>query len=114
VRSWYQSGGKDLIAMLTSDINNVSTDDDSHDSDMVNTDCLQLTADVSRAQAYAPVPDPQAQSSWGSALTTLHQGYMDCNGGFSDGDTAAVGKGVAEIKSAAAALADVTSHASGS
>ena len=112
-KAWYQSGGKDLIALLTGDIANLSTDDGNQDSDMVNTDCIQLTGDVSRAQAYAPVPDPRAQTSWSSALTTLHQGYMDCNGGYSDSDTAEVAKGVAEIKSAAAALADVTTRVSG-
>lgn len=102
--AWYNGGGKGFLAMLATDISNTGDDDRQHDNDAITTDCLQLTGDLSRAEKYAPVPDPQAQASWSSALITLHQGFWDCNGGFSENNPGQVRTGVAEIESAGPAL----------
>lgn len=108
VAAWYQGGGKDFLATLTADITSVITDDRQHDTSSVGTDCVQLTGDMTPAQNYAKIPDPQAQRSWSAALAALHQGYWDCNGGMSDNDAATLRKGVLEIESAAPDLAATT------
>ena len=108
IAAWYQDGGKSWIATLSEDIASVTADSRSGDSGALNADCMQLSADDGLAQSYASAPNTWAQLSWSSALTTLHQGWWNCNGGFSDNSTSEVGNAVAEIESAGPLLTATT------
>ncbi|QMU73211.1 hypothetical protein [Streptacidiphilus sp. P02-A3a] len=101
VTAWYASVGKVGIATLTSDIATVAADDhrDGMGEDL-QADCVQLDNDTTAMQSDPAIPNASAQLSWSSALTTLHQGWWNCNGGFSDNSTSEVGSAVAEIESA--------------
>ena len=83
-------------------------DSRSGDSGDLNADCMRLSADEGLAQSYAAVPNAWAQLSWSSALTTLHQGWWNCNGGFSDNSTTEVSNAVVEIESAGPLLTATT------
>jgi len=107
--TWYTTVGKADIATLTTDINTIAADDrrDGMGEDL-QADCLQLDNDTSAAQGEPPIPNASAQLSWSSALTTLHQGWWNCNGGFSDNSTTEVSNAVAEIESAGPLLTATT------
>ena len=106
--TWYKDVGKADIATLTTDINSVSSDDAHHDSTDLQLDCVQLDNDWQTIHSDPAVPDTQAQQSWSAALATIRQGWWDCNGGFSDNSTTAVGNAVAEIESAGPLLTATT------
>ena len=105
--AWYKGGGKELITTLTADINGVKTDDRAHDSSSMQTDCIQISADITPAQGNPPLPDAIAQRDWTAALASLHSGFWDCNGGYSDSKTSEIRKGATEIEAAGPYLAAV-------
>ncbi|MPY35039.1 hypothetical protein FNH09_28485 [Streptomyces adustus] len=87
------------VNLLTMDLADLTSAGGGGDS--VLNDCLGTGEDVKAVQSHAPIPDPDWQAAWESALTAIHNGYQDCAEGFS-------GKGKAEIESAAATLTAVT------
>ena len=99
--TWYTTVGKADIATLTTDVSTIAAD--GHRDDMgedLQADCVQLDNDMYAMQSDPAIPNAWAQLSWSSALTTLHQGWWNCNGGFSDNSTSEVSNAVAEIESA--------------
>lgn len=99
--TWYTTVGKTDIATLTADVNAIAADDRRDDmGEDLQADCMQLDNDMYAMQKDPAIPNASAQLSWSSALTTLHQGWWNCNGGFSDNSTTEVSNAVAEIESA--------------
>ncbi|GAA2708121.1 hypothetical protein [Actinoplanes palleronii] len=52
--------------------------------------CDFLDHDLTIITKFDPIPDPQAQALWSSALTDLQQGAKDCRTGATAGDAAQV------------------------
>lgn len=54
--------------------------------------CRDLDHDLNIIKNFDPIPDPQTQTLWSSALTNLRQGATDCLTGATANDAAQVAK----------------------
>ncbi|MDQ0840479.1 hypothetical protein [Streptomyces sp. V1I6] len=96
LKSWYTSGGKTHITRLSDDTSRV-IEVSTSTNDIIGPVCRDLLKDVAAAEAYDPIPDEDAQSSWSTALTTLRNGASECTAGAAAQDGAQVSGGVSEI-----------------
>ncbi|MFI2367624.1 hypothetical protein [Streptomyces sp. NPDC018833] len=59
--------------------------------------CQELLNNLAAAEAYDPIPDEDAQSSWSTALATLRNGASECTAGAAAHDAVQVSGGVSAI-----------------
>ncbi|MBT2365837.1 hypothetical protein J7E88_11090 [Streptomyces sp. ISL-10] len=96
LESWYHSGGETHIMRLTDDTSRVYVS--MAPIGTIGTACQDLLKDLAAAEAYDPIPDEDAQSSWSTALTTLRNGASECTAGAAAQDAGQVSQGVMEIQ----------------
>jgi hypothetical protein len=78
VAQWVTNGGETDLMTLAGDFDSLSTSADSGDMTAITGSCTRLQGDVETAQAYDPIPDPEAQHAWAAALTEYERGATDC------------------------------------
>ncbi|MCU7826802.1 hypothetical protein [Kitasatospora sp. DSM 101779] len=59
--------------------------------------CNDLDHDLNIIKDFDPIPDPQSQALWSSALTNLRQGATDCLTGATANDAAQVARAKAAL-----------------
>lgn len=99
VVEWY-GGGQTYMDSIVADLIAVSGDGSGADLDALTVDCGTLGTDVSAAQQYGPIPDDEAQTHWGSALSDLGTAASDCSRGASSVDSDLISRAGTEISSA--------------
>ena len=102
--AWRDGGGMDHINALTADFSATATVASSGDPAALNTTCHTLQNDVASAQAYAPIPDGQAQTEWADALASTSDSARDCIAGTDQTDTALISQAADEITTATSHL----------
>jgi len=86
-----------IFSTLASDSSNISTDGKNVDSTSMNSDCKQLKTDVSTAQSYPAIPDPQTANDWSSALSYFADAAQDCIDGTANLDASLLTKSANEL-----------------
>jgi hypothetical protein len=112
VAEWVANGGETDLTTLATDFKDLSTAADSEDMASIGDSCTQLQSDIESAQAYDPIPDPQAQQAWASALAEYARGATDCIAGAtaSTPDVNLITKASAEITTGSKDLDLVTTR----
>jgi len=78
IADWFTKGGDKRVLALQTDFEAIAKAAGSVDIPGVKTGCSTLKADVDKAQAYAPLPDAQAQKSWAASLDLYEKAALDC------------------------------------
>lgn len=102
--AWRDGGGREHLNALTADFSATGTVASGGDPAALNTTCHTLQDDVASAQAYAPIPDGQAQAEWAAALASTSDSARDCIAGTDQTDTALISQAADEITTAASHL----------
>lgn len=68
VTAWREGGGDARTTPLTRDFTAIDSAATAQDLAAVGAACTSLQSDVAAAQAYAPIPDAEAQAQWSAAL----------------------------------------------
>lgn len=74
--------------------------------------CGEVEGRVAQAQRYFPIPDPDAQALWSSALTGLGRGAQECQAAFDGGDGARFLGALDDMIAAMQKLLDMTNRIS--
>ncbi|MFE4599415.1 hypothetical protein ACFRKE_00990 [Kitasatospora indigofera] len=88
VAQWYAGGGKTHVDRIESSTRDIGMAANSGNSKALQAACIDLFKDVTAAQGYRMVPDPDAQKYWASALTFFKSASTDCGNGASMDDPA--------------------------
>jgi hypothetical protein len=78
VEAWRDSGGLDRLGALSRDLSAVGNAQRAGDIEGVGMACLSLWSDAESAEAYMPIPDPEAQTHWAAALAHLAHASTAC------------------------------------
>jgi hypothetical protein len=97
VAKWVVNGGETELKALAGDFNNLVTAANSDDLPTISLSCSQLENDVASAQAYDPIPDPQAEHDWSDALEQYSRGATDCVDGANNSDANMITQASTEI-----------------
>jgi hypothetical protein len=97
VAQWVTNGGEDELKSLATDFKSLETAANSDDLPTISLSCSQLENDVENAQAYDPIPDPQAQHDWADALAQYARGATDCVDGANNSDVNLITQASTEI-----------------
>jgi hypothetical protein len=97
VAQWVTNGGEDELKALSADFKSLETAANSDDLPTISLSCSQLENDVENAQAYDPIPDPQAQHDWADALAQYARGATDCVDGANNSDVNLITQASTEI-----------------
>jgi hypothetical protein len=88
IGAWRDGGGLDRLTALSKDL--AATEHAAQAADVagVSTACRSLQSDTEAAQAYAPIPDAEAQAHWAAALAHLARASTNCVAAIRDRDSA--------------------------
>ncbi len=90
ITAWSDGGGGKRLSVLNADFSAISTAAQAADVAGLNTACHSLQSDTESAQAYAPIPDDQAQQSWASGLAQSARAASDCISGTDRNDASLI------------------------
>ena len=99
VATWNSKYGH-IFSSLETDYSNIGTDGKNEDATSMNTDCKQLQKDVTTAQSYPAIPDPQTANDWSSALSYSADSAQDCIDGTANYDATLITKSGNELNQA--------------
>jgi stage V sporulation protein SpoVS len=88
VRSWLNAH-EIVFADLQTDLAAVSAASNNGSVKAVASDCDQLAADVTTMMSVPPIPDPQIQGHWATALADFKAAADDCVQGLTQNDARA-------------------------
>jgi hypothetical protein len=108
VAKWVVNGGEDELKALAADFDGLVKAADSDDLPTISLSCSQLENDVASAQAYDPIPDPQAEHNWANALEQYSRGATDCVDGANNSDASMITQASTEITNGSKDLDQVT------
>jgi hypothetical protein len=108
IARWWQDGGKDRAQAIRADFTAMGTAADNSDFRAVRAACAAAQRHIAAAQAYAPIPDSQAQQHWTAALAAYARGVSDCMAGVKALDAGAITRAGDEVAAGNADLAKVT------
>ncbi|MFC5907687.1 hypothetical protein [Streptacidiphilus monticola] len=110
ITSWWNGGGSDKASAIETDFNSITTDSGNQDVNGLDNDCSSLSADVTAAQEYRPIPDKAAQSHWRKALNLYASAASDCLIGIAGNDASLIVKSSREIGAGVAQLNQTTAR----
>lgn len=110
ISAWWTGGGQDRASAMQKDLTAIGTDGQNQDVAQMSIDCQSLSADVTSAQAYGPIPDTEAQHHWATALADYSQAASDCKAGTTAQDVAQITQAAGEINSGNEELNKVTAR----
>ena len=110
VAAWVTGGGEAELKALGRDFKALETDAKAQNLPAMGSDCKQLGVDVAAGQAYAPIPDTEAQTSWAAALDQYAHGAADCMNGAMTQDYTRITKAATEIQTGSTELDKVTAR----
>lgn len=112
VAMWVSHGGSASLKALSGDFAALEKAAGAQNMSGIATSCQHLGVDVKAAQAYAPIPDPQAQTAWAAALAQYAAGASDCATGASTLNASLLTKASTEITNGSNDLDTVTARLS--
>lgn len=86
IDAWQENGGLHRVNALVHDLEAAEEAAKAHDLDGVDRACRSLHSDAEAAQAYPPIPDPEAQTRWAATLAYLAHGSAACVTAIHNGD----------------------------
>jgi hypothetical protein len=107
---WGHGGGLAQIQAISTALGAIHDAGTSADPLSIQGACEKLTAVVTSAKAYPPIPVPSIQAHWAAALTDFNQSALDCAAGVAGLDAATIEKGTAESNEGTAELETATSQ----
>jgi hypothetical protein len=110
VAQWVTKGGEDNLKTLAGDFKDLEDAANNNDMSAISDSCAQLQTDVEAAQAYDPIPDPQAQHNWSAALADYAKGATDCVAGADSSNADLITKASTEITDGSTELNQVTTR----
>lgn len=105
VRAWQDNGGLDRVKALLNDLEAAQDAGKAADVAGMGRACRSLHSDAEAAQAYTPIPDPEAQAHWAATLAHLSHASADCVTAISNRDANLFARATDEM---AAVPADVS------
>ena len=81
VQAWLLGGGRLVIDNLSSDYHRVAATTAANDVQGLVPACSALRTSAESAQAYPPIPDPEAQVHWSESLAQSARAGTDCLAG---------------------------------
>lgn len=81
VEAWLRGGGQLVIDNLASDYHRVAASTAANDVQGLVPACAALRTSAETAQAYPPIPDPEAQVHWSASLAQSARAGTDCLAG---------------------------------
>lgn len=108
VAQWVTGGGSTALKSLARDFKDLETAANANDLKAIGGSCTELSADVTTAQHYAPIPDATAERSWAAALAQYAQGATDCMSGAATTNVNLIAKSSNEIIAGSNDLNNVT------
>jgi hypothetical protein len=108
--AWRDGGGLALMNRLIADFSDAGNAGQNADVAGLNAACKHLQTDVEAAQAYKPIPDPQAQTAWAAALAYFARSATDCVSGTDNLDVGLITKASNEMTQGSTQLRLVTTR----
>ncbi|MFC4133968.1 hypothetical protein ACFOZ4_25435 [Hamadaea flava] len=87
IADWFTHGGDKRLTALQNDFEAIAKAATATDLPAVKAGCSTLKSDVDAAQAYAPLPDAQAQKFWAASLDLYEKAALDCVAGAEKADS---------------------------
>jgi hypothetical protein len=110
IKDWYVGGGSGVIDAITKDFGDIGTAGTNEDPAAMNTACSSLRTDTEAAQAYAPIPDTQAQTNWAAGLAREARASTDCIAGLSSHNDSLISQAGQEIQAGNSDIARVAAR----
>ncbi|NUR69218.1 MAG: hypothetical protein HOU81_00100 [Hamadaea sp.] len=110
IADWFTKGGEKRLTALQSDFETIAKAATATDLPAVEASCGTLKSDVDAAQAYAPLPDAQAQKSWAASLDLYEKAALDCVAGADQADAQLLLKSNDEMTQGSRQLAAATAR----
>jgi len=108
VADWFTKGGDKRLTALQTDFESIAKAATATDLPAVKRSCTTLKSDVDAAQAYAPLPDAQAQKSWAASLDLYEKAALDCVAGAEKSDAQLLMKSTDEMTQGSKQLTTAT------